>query len=52
MVDILRDESSKDDIKPISFVKLLILASCGGDRTKIGISNFKKLMSHMDIPRG
>jgi len=49
VIDILRHESEHNNIKYISFVKLLILASCGGDRTKIGISNFKKLMHHMDI---
>lgn len=51
VVEILRDESSHTNITFASFVKLLILASCGGDRTKIGISNFKKLMNHMDIFR-
>lgn len=49
VVEILRDESDQSNIQLISFIKLLILASCGGDRTKIGISNFKKLMKHMDI---
>ena len=49
MVEILRGESAHDNITFKSFIKLLILASCGGDRTKIGISNFKKLMQHMDI---
>ena len=49
VIDILRDESAHDNITFKSFVKLLILASCGGDRTKIGISNFRKLMAHMDI---
>lgn len=49
VIEILRGESEQSNIKFISFVKLLILASCGGDRTKIGISNFKKLMNHMDI---
>ena len=49
--EILRNESALDDISLKSFVKLLILASCGGDRTKIGISNFKKLMNHMDITK-
>lgn len=49
IIEILRDESPQSNISYKSFVKLLILASCGGDRTKIGISNFKKLMHHMDI---
>ena len=49
VIEILRGESEHHNVKFISFVKLLILASCGGDRTKIGISNFKKLMHHMDI---
>lgn len=49
VIEILRGESEHNNIKFVSFVKLLILASCGGDRTKIGISNFKKLMHHMDI---
>lgn len=49
VVEILRGESEHNNILVQSFVKLLILASCGGDRTKIGLSNFKKLMSHMDI---
>ena len=51
MVEILREESKHDNISFISFIKLLILASCGGDRQKIGQSNFKKLMNHMDIER-
>jgi len=49
VIEILRGDSEHNNIKISSFVKLLILASCGGDRTKIGISNFKKLMHHMDI---
>ena len=49
VIEILRNESEVSNIKFSSFIKLLILASCGGDRTKIGISNFKKLMNHMDI---
>ena len=49
IVEILKNESENDDISQKSFIKLLVLASCGGDRTKIGISNFKKLMKHMDI---
>lgn len=49
IVAILEGESTHDNISFKSFIKLLILASCGGDRTKIGISNFKKLMNHMDI---
>ena len=49
--EILKGDSELDDINLKSFVKLLILASCGGDRTKIGISNFKKLMNHMDISK-
>jgi hypothetical protein len=51
VIEILRGESEHNNIKYYSFIKLLILASCGGDRTKIGISNFKKLMHHMDIFR-
>ena len=31
------------------FLNLLILASCGGERTKLGVNNFTKLMSHMGI---
>ena len=31
------------------FVNLLVLASCGGERTKLGIGNFTNLMKHMDI---
>lgn len=49
IVEILRNESEHHDISLKSFIKLLVLASCGGDRSKIGISNFKKLMKHMDI---
>ena len=49
MIEILRSESAHDNITFPSFIKLLILASCGGDKTKIGISNYKKLMHHMDI---
>ena len=51
IIDILRNDSEHDDISLKSFIKLLVLASCGGDRTKIGISNFKKLMTHMDITK-
>ena len=51
IVDILRDESEHHDVSQKSFIKLMVLASCGGDRTKIGISNFKKLMNHMDISK-
>ena len=31
------------------FMNLLVLASCGGERTKLGLNNFTKLMSHMGI---
>lgn len=51
IVEILSNESDLGDISLQSFNKLLILACCGGDRTKIGVSNFKKLMKHMDIER-
>lgn len=51
IVDILRNDSENHDMSLKSFIKLLVLASCGGDRTKIGISNFKKLMNHMDIAK-
>jgi len=49
VVEILRNDSLHSNISFQSFIKLLILASCGGDRTKIGVSNFKKLMNHMDM---
>lgn len=49
IIEILRGDSDKNNISFMSFNKLLILASCGGDKTKIGMSNFKKLMKHMDI---
>lgn len=48
-IEILRNESKHNNITFPSFIKLLILASCGGDRSKIGIKNFKRLMNHMDI---
>jgi len=31
------------------FLSLLVLASCGGERTKLGINNFTKLMMHMGV---
>jgi len=31
------------------FVSLLILASCGGELTKLGLNNFTKLMMHMGV---
>lgn len=31
------------------FVNLMILASCGGERTKLGVNNFTKLMNHMGV---
>jgi hypothetical protein len=31
------------------FVSLLVLASCGGEPTKLGLNNFSKLMMHMGI---
>ena len=31
------------------FISLLILASCGGERTKLGLNNFTKLMMHMGV---
>jgi len=34
------------------FRRLLILACCGGDKTKLGASNFRKLMQHMGIREG
>jgi hypothetical protein len=49
IIDICRGESDIEAIKFKSFVKLQILACCGGDRTKLGIRNFKKLMKHMGI---
>ena len=49
VIEILRGESKHDNISFPSFIKLLILASCGGNRSKIGIKNFKRLMAHMDI---
>jgi len=49
VTEILRNEASKNEIGIASFIKLLILASCGGDRSKIAAKNFQKLMDHMDI---
>ena len=51
IVEILKDESENHNISQKSFIKLMVLASCGGHRTKIGISNFKKLMNHMNISK-
>ena len=48
-MEILRGESKHTNIVFPSFIKLLILASCGGERSKIGIKNFQRLMTHMDI---
>lgn len=39
----------KDLVGFDEFMNLLILASCGGERTKLGVNNFTKLMSHMSI---
>ena len=36
-------------IRVDDFVSLLVLASCGGERTKLGVGNFKNLMKHMGI---
>ena len=30
-------------------MSLLVIASCGGERTKLGVGNFKNLMKHMGI---
>ena len=47
--EICEGDSDVEAIRFISFVKLQILASCGGDKSKLGSRNFKKLMKHMDI---
>jgi|LauGreDrversion4_2_1035121.scaffolds.fasta_scaffold447471_1 hypothetical protein len=39
-------ESNVDEDK---FIRLLILASCAGERAKLGANNFKLLMDHMGI---
>ena len=49
IIDICEGESDVEAIRFVSFAKLQILASCGGDKTKLGSRNFKKLMKHMDI---
>ena len=36
-------------IKEDMFVRLLILASCAGERIKLGVNNFRLLMQHMAI---
>ena len=51
IVEILKNDSEDHDISQKSFIKLMVLASCSGHRTKIGISNFKKLMNHMNISK-
>lgn len=36
-------------IREETFVRLLILASCAGERIKLGANNFRLLMEHMAI---
>ncbi len=36
-------------IKLEMFVRLLILASCAGERIKLGVNNFRLLMEHMGV---
>jgi hypothetical protein len=33
-----------------TYVLMLILASCAGELTKLGVNNFRKLMQHLQIP--
>ena len=47
--EICAGDSDIEAIKFKSFIKLQILASCGGDKGKLGVRNFKKLMDHMGI---
>lgn len=49
IVDICEGDSDIEAIRFISFIKLQILASCGGDKSKLGARNFKKLMKHMEV---
>ena len=48
-VEICEGDSDIEAIRFISFIKLHILASCGGDKSKLGARNFKKLMKHMEV---
>lgn len=49
IIDICEGDSDPEAIRFISFIKLQILASCGGDKAKLGARNFKKLMKHMEV---
>ena len=50
IVDICFGDSDIEAIRYISFVKLHMVASCMGDKTKLGAPNFIKLMKHMNMP--
>jgi hypothetical protein len=39
----------RNEVKLDDFLNLMILASCGGERTKLGLNNFTKLMKHLGI---
>jgi hypothetical protein len=49
MQDILEILKENTTINFNDFVNLLVLASCGGERTKLGVGNFSNLMKHMGI---
>lgn len=48
-MEICHGESDIEAIKFETFIKLLVLASCAGDRSKLGQKNFLKLLKHIRI---
>ena len=47
--DICEGDTDVEAIRFVSLVKLQLLASCNGEKTKLSVKNFRKLMKHMDI---
>ena len=49
--EVLWEQQDREVIDLTGFTKLLILASCGGDKKMLAPKNFIKLMDHMDIAK-
>ena len=45
----LWEQEDKEKIDLTAFIKLLILASCGGEKKMLAPKNFIKLMDHLEI---
>ena len=49
IVGVCLTDAVTDKISYVSWVKLLLLASCSGDKAQLGSKNFKLLMAHLEV---